>query len=204
MTKRIGGTGAVLALALLAAACGPKEQGASSSDAVEVNGKPVAMRQLEKDSEQAELAARKGTRVLPSASLPALLPASVGGYVRSDVKTGLGPEPGMARASARYAKGTSVFVLDVTDFAAVGSVNASDDARGVTTERKTATGYEKITTAAGRLVTEQWDTAAKSGRYAIVAAERFSITAEGSADSVDVLKAAVETVNAARLRALAG
>ena len=204
MTVRTSKTGAVLALALLAAACGQPGQRTASSGAVEVNGKPVALSQLERESAQAEKAAQKGSRVLAPAGMPTLLPASVGGYARTDVKSSLGPEPGMARASARYVKGASAFVLEVTDFAAIGGVGASDDARGATTERKTATGYERITTAGGRMVTEQWDTASRSGRYAIVAAEKFSISAEGLAESVDVLKAAVETVNAARLRALAG
>ncbi len=54
------------------------------------------------------------------------------------------------------------------------------------------------------MVTEAWDADSRSGRYSIVAADRFAVSAEGSADTVDVLKAAAETVNAARLRALAG
>jgi hypothetical protein len=204
MTVRMSKTGAAVALALLAAACGQQGQQATTSGSVEVNGKPVAISQLERESAQAEKAAQKGSRVLAPAGMPSLLPASVGGYARTDLKSSLGPEPGMARTSARYVKGTSAFVLELTDFAVIGGVGASDDARGVATEHKTATGYEKITTAGGRMVTEQWDTASTSGRYAIVAAERFAISAEGSADSVAVLKAAVETVNAARLRALAG
>ena len=99
-------------------------------------------------------------------------------------------------------KGAAAFTLQVVDLGAIGSVGASDDARGDRITRRKATGYESVTTAGGRTVTEQWDDAAKSGRYAVVAADRYSITAEGAAGSVAVLKAAVETVNAARLRAL--
>lgn len=202
--NRIGRGGAVAALALLAVACGQKGERSATSGGVEVNGRQVSVRELEKESAQADKAAQNGVRVLASAGMPNLLPATVGGHARTDVKTALGPEPGMAKAGARYVKGSSVFVLEVTDFAAVGSLGASSDAQGAVTERKTAMGYEKITTAGGRMVTEQWDNASKSGRYTIVVAERFAISAEGSADSVDVLKVAVETVNAARLRALAG
>lgn len=201
--KKAARAGAVLAMALIAVACGQQGETAATRS-VEVDGRQVDLQKLEKESAQAEKAAQKGTRVLAPAGLPSLLPASVGGYTRTDVKSGLGPEPGMAKTSARYVKGTSAFVLELTDFGAIGSIGASDDARGVETTQRTATGYEKITTAGGRVVTEQWDTASSSGRYSIVAAERFTVSAEGAAESVDVLKAAVETVNAARLRALAG
>lgn len=196
--------GAAIAVILVLAGCGKPGEGGTSSAPVEVNGKSVDLRQLEKDSERAEKAARKGTRPLAPAGLKTLLPASVGGFARGPVSDGLGPEPGMAKSSARYVKGTSAFVLEVTDFGAIGSVGPSDDAQGATSTRRTASGYETITTSGGRLVTETWDTHSRSGRYSIVAADRFAVSAEGSADTVDVLKAAVETVNAARLRALAG
>jgi hypothetical protein len=191
----------VVAIAALAG-CGRQGERRASGP-VEVNGKAVDLRQLEKESERAEQAALKGTRALAPTSLKDLLPASVGGFARGPVTSGVGPEPGMAKAGARYVKGTSAFVLEVTDFGAIGSIGASDDAQGATSTRRTATGYETVTTAGGRLITEAWDTDSKSGRYSIVAADRFAVSAEGSADSVDVLKVAVETVNAARLRALA-
>lgn len=196
-------SGVAIAIVMAIAGCGKQgEQG--SSGPVEVNGKQVDLRQLEKESQRAEKAAQKGTQALAPAGLKDLLPASVGGFARGPVTSGVGPEPGMAKAGARYVKGTSAFLLEVTDFGAIGSVGASDDAQGSTSTRRTATGYETITTAGGRLITETWDTDSRSGRYSIVVADRFAVSAEGSADTVDVLKAAVETVNAARLRALAG
>lgn len=194
-----------VAITVLMAVAGCGKQGEQhSSGPVEVNGKQVDLRQLEKESQRAEKAAQKGTQALAPAGLKDLLPASVGGFARGPVTSGVGPEPGMAKAGARYVKGTSAFLLEVTDFGAIGSVGASDDAQGSTSTRRTATGYETITTAGGRLVTETWDADSRSGRYSIVVADRFAVSAEGSADTVDVLKAAVETVNAARLRALAG
>lgn len=194
---------AVAVAALVLAACGPQGEKASTAP-VEVNGQQTNLRELEKDAARAEKAAVKGTRALAPAGLPALLPASVDHHQRVDVRSETGSEPGMTTAIGRYAKGGQIFELRVTDLGAIGSVGAEPSAVGAVSERKTATGYEKITTAGGRMVTEQWDNASKSGRYAIVVAERFAISAEGSADSVDVLKVAVETVNAARLRALAG
>jgi hypothetical protein len=195
--------GVAVAVVMALAGCG-REGERRSSGPVEVNGKSVDLRQLEKESERADKAAQKGTQALNPAGLKDLLPASVGGFARGPVATTTGPEPNMTKASARYVKGTSAFVLEVTDLGAIGSVGASDDAQGASSTRRTATGYETTTTAGGRMVTEAWDTDSKSGRYSIVAADRFAVSAEGSADTVDVLKAAAETVNAARLRALAG
>ncbi|RRN64104.1 hypothetical protein [Caulobacter sp. 602-1] len=197
---------AILATAALAAlaACGraqPKDPDASTR--VEVNGGEVTVGQLQKDSARAETAAVKGTKPLAPASLPALLPATVGGFARTDVRSQAGTEPGMTKVSARYVKDGAAFTLEVVDLGAIGSVGASDSAVGAHSTRRTATGYETVTTAGGRTVTEQWDDTAKSGRYAVVAADRYSIAADGAADSAAVLKAAVETVNAARLRALA-
>jgi hypothetical protein len=195
--------GAILATAALAA-CGrqpPKDPDASAR--VEVNGGKVTVGQLQKESAHADAAAVKGTRPLAPASLPALLPATVGGFARTDVRTQPGGEPGMTKVSARYVKGGAGFVLEVVDLGAIGSVGARDDARGSRTTRRSATGYEAVTTAGGRTVTERWEDAARTGRYAVVAADRYTISADGAASSAAVLKAAVETVNAARLRALA-
>lgn len=195
--------GVAIAVVMAAAACGRQGERGSSGP-VEVDGKSVDLRQLEKESERAEQAALKGVRPLAPDRLKDLLPASVGGFARGPVASQLGPEPGMAKARAKYVKGASAFVLEVTDLGAIGSVGASDDAQGAESTQRTATGYETVSTAGGRMVTEAWDTASRSGRFSIVAADRFAVSAEGSAETVDVLKAAVQTVNAARLRALAG
>lgn len=194
---------AVAVAALVLAACGPQGEKASTAP-VEVDGQQTNLRELEKDSARAEKAAAKGTRALAAAGLPALLPASVGHHQRVDVRGETGPEPGMTTAIGRYAKGGQIFELRVTDLGAIGSIGAEPSAVGAISARKTATGYEKVSTAGGRTITEQWNPSAKTGRYSIVAAERFSIVADGAADDVDVLKVAVETVNGARLRALGG
>ncbi|NQE64243.1 hypothetical protein [Caulobacter sp. RHG1] len=193
---------AVAVAALMLAACGREGEKASTAP-VEVNGQQTNLRELEKVSAHAEKAAVKGTSALAPAGLPNLLPASVGHHQRVDVRSEAGPEPGMTTAIGHYAKGAQVFELRVTDLGAIGSVGAEPSAVGAVSERKTATGYEKVSTAAGRTITEQWDQTARKGRYSMVAADRFAISADGAVDDVDVLKVAVETVNGARLKALA-
>ncbi len=194
--------GVTIAVAAILAGCGKHDGASSGGGRVEIDGRQVDVKQLQRDVDRAEKVAMKGTRPLAPAGLKDLLPATVDGFARTDVKTEPGQEPGMTKASARYVKATSAFVLEVTDLGAIGGVGAGDDDVGAETLHKTATGYEKVTTAGGRMTSEQWDNASKSGRYAVVAADRYSISAEGAAERVEVLKAAVETVNAARLRAL--
>lgn len=192
----------VVAAVAILTGCGGRPKAGDDGGRVEIDGRQVDLKQLQRDVDRAEKAALKGTRPLAPIALQGLLPATVDGYVRSDVKTETGPEPGMTVASARYVKGGAAFVLKVTDLGAIGAVGAGDDDVGAETVHRTATGYEKITTAGGRMVSEQWDDASKAGRYSVVAADRFSISAEGAAERIEVLRAAVETVNAARLRAL--
>jgi SLT domain-containing protein len=109
----------------------------------------------------------------------------------------------MSVATGDYQKDGASFRLAVTDLGAMAGVAAMASAVNAQSSTETQTGYEKTSTAGGRLTTEEWDREAKSGRYSIVVGERFSIEANGNADSVDVLKQAVASVDAGRLEGLA-
>ena len=74
---------------------------------------------------------------------------------------------------------------------------------GARQSKETADGYEKVSTVNGRLVSEEWNRESKSGKYSLVVADRFAVSAEGSAGSVEDLKQAVQAVDAGRLEALA-
>ena len=54
-----------------------------------------------------------------------------------------------------------------------------------------------------RFTTEEWDRIARTGKSAVLIANRFMVQAEGSGGSIDVLKAAVAAVGPDRLEALA-
>jgi hypothetical protein len=73
----------------------------------------------------------------------------------------------------------------------------------VSTDKETPTGYEKVSTAGGRLTTERYDNRDRRGEYTIVVANRFSISAQGSGVSMDDLKAAVAAVGPERVAAMA-
>ena len=69
-------------------------------------------------------------------------------------------------------------------------------------EKSTDHGYEKTYTADGRLTHEAWDDASKNGEYSVVVGQRFTVKANGNADSIDDLKQAVASVDLGKLEAL--
>ena len=166
----------------------------------------VDMGKLEEASKQMEKAANSGpvTAADPS-SLAGLLPASIGGFQRTSIENssvGAGGFGG-SQAEARYEAGGSGFNLRVTDMGAAGAFTGMAAAMNVNSSKSDANGYEKTSTGNGRLVIEKWNNADKSGTYSTTVANRFMVEAEGKADSIDGLKAAVASVDPTRLEALA-
>ena len=138
-------------------------------------------------------------------TLKALLPASVAGYARGDVSAESTGAAGMnmSHAHAEYAKGDAHMTLDVADTGAMGAVGGLAAAMGVNTDKQTATGYEKVSTVNGRMISEEYDRSGKRGKYAVMQG-RASISAEGTGGAtMDDLKAAVGSVDAGRVTQLA-
>jgi hypothetical protein len=146
-------------------------------------------------------AASKRSAVEPS-KLQALLPTAIGGYERTAVEAtamgGMGSE-----ANGTYAAGGKSFRLKITDMAAVGALAGLGSAMGVSQSREDAESYERTGTVDGRMQTEKWNKSAGSGTFSVVVGNRFMIEADGSAASIDELKAAVASVNEASLAGLA-
>ena len=138
-------------------------------------------------------------------ALKALLPASVAGYVRGDVSAESSGAAGMnmSHAHAEYAKGDARMTLDVADTGAMGAIGGLAAAMGVNTDKQTATGYEKVSTVNGRMINEEYDRSARTGKYAVMQG-RGSVSAEGSGGAtMDDLKAAVAAVDPGRVTQLA-
>jgi hypothetical protein len=73
----------------------------------------------------------------------------------------------------------------------------------VQANKTTSTGYEKVGSVGGRMTTEEWDSASKNGKYGVMVASRFMVSADGQGASMDELKSAVSAVNLATLEGLA-
>jgi hypothetical protein len=136
------------------------------------------------------------------AALQGLLPTSIGSYQRTAVEAnGLGAMG--SSADGTYMSGSNTFHLKVTDMAAIGALAGLGSALGVQQSKEDADGYEKTATVNGQLQTEAWHKSASNGKFGVVVANRFSIEAEGTAASIDELKAAVASIDASRLASLA-
>lgn len=153
---------------------------------------------IEEAAKDMERAANAGpaTAIAP-ATLQDLLPANIGSYERTATKS-MRAGPG-SHAEATYTAGDKRFTLKITDAAVVGAMAGLGAAFGVESNSEDADSYERTTTRDGNLVVEKWNRASERGSFMTMVAKRFMIEADGNADSIDELKAAVATIDQGRL-----
>jgi hypothetical protein len=154
---------------------------------------------------QADAEARAKTEAMnaPIPGLIALLPNEVASYDRFVGQSEGADTASDATSIVDYVWGSSRFTLAITDLGAMSVADNIAKAAQAPSLHKSATGYERIEKLGGRLVTERWDGVTKSGHYGMVVANRFVIEASGHDVGVDVLKQAVNAVDASRLEVLA-
>lgn len=134
-----------------------------------------------------------------------LLPGTVVGYLRGERTFARSDAAGMRAAQVRadYKRGDSKITLSVTDLGRAAAFAQLGSAFDVNHAEQTGQKYEKIGMVAGRLTTEKYDGADRSGSYAVVVAERFMVEASGTNVDMTALKAAVTSVGFAHLETLA-
>ncbi len=177
-----------------------------ASGTVEINGNKVDLGRMQAAAERAEQLSKNPGKAASPEALKALLPASAAGYARSSVETNSSgtDQASIVVATGQYEKpdGTS-FRLEITDLGPMAGLTALAAGMNGHATKETASGYEKTETIDGRLTSEEWDRDSKSGKYSVVYGDRFSVQADGSAASIDDLKAAVRAVDGGRLEAMA-
>jgi len=152
-------------------------------------------------------AAQNGQSVIKLAdatALLALLPPAYNGAARTDDNTSSGGAGGVAISTAKgtYHIGDGTVNVTVTDMGTVAGIGAMAAAMNLNTSSSSATGYEKVTTQNGRMVSEKWDNSIKHGEYTIVSDGRISVEAEGDNVDMATLKAVVASVDVDRAKAL--
>jgi len=133
------------------------------------------------------------------------LPESLGSLKRTSISAQRNNAMGMqvSDATAEYSNGGSQQIsLEVTDTGGAKGFVAMAAAMAPEEEQQTDHGYEKTYTADGRMIHEQWDTRSGYGEYSVVLGQRFTVKANGHADSIDQLKQAVASVDLAKLESL--
>ncbi len=139
--------------------------------------------------------------------LQALLPATLpGGLSRTRIESASAGTAGIggSNVEARYGSGDTEVTLTVTDLGAMGGLAALGSAFNVQSSKQDADGYEKVGKVDGRMTTEKYSTASRSGSYGTLIGDRIMVQAEGRGPSIDVFKGAVAAVDLSRAEALAG
>lgn len=142
---------------------------------------------------------------LPPDQVRAFLPDSLNGLKRTSISAQRSGAMGMqlSDATAVYSDGNGHNItLEVTDSGGAKGWMSMATAMAPEDEKETDHGYEKTYTESGRLTHEAWDTQSKSGEYSLIIAQRFSVKADGNADSIDQLKQAVGSVDLAKLESM--
>lgn len=137
--------------------------------------------------------------------IKAFLPDSLGSLKRTSISAQRNNAMGMqiSEASAEYASDSGQHItLEVTDTGGAKGFMAMAAAMAPEEEKETDHGYEKTYTTDGNMVHEAWDTQSKSGEYSVVLGKRFTVKANGTADSIDQLKQAVTSIDMSKLESL--
>jgi hypothetical protein len=174
----------------------------------------AAAKQMEANANAAQAAAAAGSvgaagagtvKPIDPNALQALLPTAAAGWNRTAIEGASAGAAGVAGSNAKgnYSRGSDTAELSVTDMGAMGGLAALGSAFNVQANRTTETGFEKTGQVDGRMTTEKWDSGSRHGEYSTVVANRFVVSVEGEADSLDTLKALAATVNPGTLEGMA-
>ena len=178
---------------------------AGSGDSVEVNipglGK-IDTAKMEQAGKQMEAAANGQVKSIDAGQLQTLLPAALGGYARTALETNAMGQMG-TEADATYKQGEKTIHLKIIDSAGLGALAGIGSALGAAHSREDADSYERASTVDGQMRIEKWNNKNHDGEFTQQVGGRFMITAEGEADSIDELKAAVAAIDQGKLAGLA-
>jgi hypothetical protein len=137
--------------------------------------------------------------------LKPFIPETLAGLKRTEMSVerngAMGMQVSAAHASYGDGQGRSVR-LEITDMGSAKGFLSLASWAAVEQEKQTEHGYDRTVKSGGRIIHEQWDTQSKSGEYAAVLGERFSVKVDGSAASIDELKGALASIDLAGLEAL--
>jgi len=143
-------------------------------------------------------------KVADPQALLALMPQTFQGGSLTDTNTSSGGAGGVSASTARgtYAVGGGSVTLEVSDIGSMAGLGAMATAINLNSSSSSAGGYEKVTSKDGILMSESYETAARSGKYAVISDGRISISASGTGVDMSTLKALVASVDTGRAKAL--
>ncbi len=157
---------------------------------------------IEEAAARAEKIQKGEIKAVETDVLKAMLPDTIGGFERTGFST---MAMGVAGSGVEgdYKGGDQQFSLKVQDMLALSGLAGIGSAMGIEQEKEDENGYERIGTIDGQWREERWRNRSNSGTYAVMIADRFRVEASGNVENIDVLKAAVASIDAGDLEDLA-
>lgn len=137
--------------------------------------------------------------------IKAFLPDSVGNLKRTSLSAQRNAAMGMqvSEASADYSADNGQHItLEVSDTGGAKGLMSLAASMAPEEEKQTEHGYEKTYSSGGNLIHEAWDTQSNYGEYSVVVGKRFTVKANGNAESIDQLKQAVGSIDLGKLESL--
>lgn len=193
------------ALGRLAAMGERAEQASKELEAAQKSGDNAAQQAAMGKMMGAAMGNDGDVQALSTEQVKAFLPDTLLGRKRTASSAQRSNAMGMqvTEAHAEYGDGNGRnFTLEVTDMGTAKGLMAIAGAMAPEEERSTEHGYEKTYTADGRLTHEAWDNESRSGEFSVLIGQRFTVKADGEANSIDELKQAVASVDLGKLEAL--
>ena len=182
------------------------EEASRKLQSAQKSGDVEAQKQAMNEMMGAVLGGGAQVEALAPERLKPFLPATLAGITRTDYsaerKAAMGMQVSTAEASyANESTGQSL-QLEITDMGSAKSLMALASWAVVQQDSESSQGYEKTYKSDGRMLHEEWDNENRQGEYAAVLGERFIVTVSGNADSIDVLKSAMNSLDLSGLEAL--
>jgi len=182
------------------------EEASRKLETAQTSGDSEAQNQAMREMVGAVLGGGAQVESLAPERIKPFVPETLAGIARSDYSAERNSAMGMqiSTAEARYTdEGTGRSLgLEITDMGSAKGLMALAGWAVVQQDRETDHGYEKTYKSDGRMMHEKWDSENRQGEYATMLGERFVVKISGEADSIDVLKSALGSLDLAGLEAL--
>lgn len=179
--------------------------GVPSGGEISVRGQNGAAANLQETSEaMAKIANGEGLKPVSSGTLASFLPQNIGSAVRGSLVSVEAGPAGVngAHVSVHYGPVDGGLDLTITDLGAAGAVAGMAANFTANTRSEDGSLAQRVQAGPDGVSQENWDEQARLGSYSKTVANRFLVQASGG-PSLNDLRAAVEAVDQAKLKALA-
>jgi hypothetical protein len=192
------------ALGGLAALGAKAEQARKEMEAAQKSGDTQAQARAAGNLVGAMVGGGQQVESLPTETMKTFVPATLAGLAMVSSSAERNGAMGMqvSEAKAQYGDGNRTLNLEITDMGSAKGLLGFASWANIEEDKQTQTGYEKTYKQGETMIHEEWNNADKRGEYSQMLVGRFMVKVTGSAQSVDELKSAVNSVNLAGLAAL--